>query len=798
MLKQSLQVQANSSSAPLSNSSVWMIGKNDKSLGEFAGRASASSSYQLPQDWKTKTNWSDFPKGLEGNGGAIDIKFNLDALPKHGVEFALRTLESKQRVPELAVYANGTLGGLIQTWDVDHPSYKFGDTYKLYIPKELLQTGSNTLRLDVPNHPYGSDARNLAIGWDYLSLTELQTPATEATHGKKIYMGTVIQPGDSNFSLSPYLMNQIEPMLKWMGIAHSGNTMRAVYWSDVQHIQPPALQRKMLEIYRDLNMTVLTDRLNTNQFRAGADGNLTAGGKENLDKFFSDYGNLFQYHEIDNEPGLFNRPKDTVAAIGRYVNQIKPDHVKTTAPGWAYWPTGGTPNGWERNVGHRRDIENLVQATNGHSYGSSYRDIEGGSFVENLKVYGNTLDGFEKEFVVTETGTNDFHYENDTGSSQIHASEFDRILRAHVAVADRFMVHAAFGGDYSVFKKVENWATHDPRNLEAHPGVKGEDTRLKTFRRLALAYATHGKPLSFNYLNRDALQYKNVYFRAVDTSTLAPLPGSGGKSNKVLLNFVNFENSQQTIKVRVAMPGKGAYKGDRIGQGNKYADAVSSVNFNASPYIDLEVTLPAKESVQYILEGTGVTPVPNPTPVPVPAPTPNLTPVPNPTPVPTPIPTPTPITKPPTPTPSPTPVVGTGKGLLGQYFDNADFTNFKLSRTEGVNFDWKGGSPDARIGVDSFSARWSGKVQAPKSGEYTFYTSSDDGMRLWVDGKLLVNDWNDHAAKENSGKITLEAGKQYDIKLEYYEDRDNASAKLAWSAPNLAKQIVPKESLFAP
>jgi hypothetical protein len=579
---------------------IWRIGLDDLSGYEF-GTGNVDR-YTVPNAWESH-DWKDFPRGLTGdaeNQRVTDLSYRLETVPQYGVEFSLRVLEAKQLVPQLAVYANGSLVGMIQTWSPEHEPLQFRQTYRLYIPKEFLQAGDNTLRLALIDHPYGQNAQGLAVRWDYLGLSALRSPAAEPVHGRPVYMGSVLQAGDSNFSLNPAMVTHAPYLMKWLGIAYSGNILRATYWSDVQQMQPPELQQKLLETYRDLNLTVVADRLNTAQVTLERDGSLPPSAQQNLDDFFGRFGKLFQYYEIDNEPSLFKRSKAVNVAIAQYLNQTKPAHVRLVAPGWAYWPTGGTPDGWERDVEHRRDVEALTQVTNGHSYGQSYNDFHGGSFVENLKTFGNVVNnGFPREFLVTETGTNDHHAE--AGASQPHAAEFDRILRAHVAVVDRFMQHAMFGGEYSLFKAIENWQAHDPRNLEVYPGVNGQEPRLQTFRRLALAYATHGKPLSYRLLNREQLRYKNVYFRAVDTSALKPLPGSGGTANKILLNFVNFEDTAQTLKVRVTLPQKRRYQGEAIGTGQTYGTAVRSVSLDAEPEVSLEVNLPPRESVQYIL-----------------------------------------------------------------------------------------------------------------------------------------------------------------------------------------------------
>src|SRR6185295_18160980 len=70
---------------------------------------------------------------------------------------------------------------------------------------------------------------------------------------------------------------------------------------------------------------------------------------------------------------------------------------------------------------------------------------------------------------------------------------------------------------------------------------------------------------------------------------------------------------------------------------------------------------------------------------------------------------------------------------------------------------------------DQFSVRWIGQIEPKQSGDYTFHTISNDGVRLWVDGKLIVDNWTDHSENEDSGAIALDAGKRHDLKLEYYQ-----------------------------
>jgi glucose/arabinose dehydrogenase len=142
--------------------------------------------------------------------------------------------------------------------------------------------------------------------------------------------------------------------------------------------------------------------------------------------------------------------------------------------------------------------------------------------------------------------------------------------------------------------------------------------------------------------------------------------------------------------------------------------------------------------------------------------------------------------------------VAGGDGLSTTYWDNIDFTGATVSRVDGpVDFVWGTASPAVGIAPDTFSARWVGTVQPPTSGTYTFYTESDDGVRLWVNGVQLVNNWTDHSRTENAGTIALTAGVRYAIRMEFYENGVDAVARLLWSGPSVAKAVVPRSALFS-
>ncbi|MEW6003731.1 MAG: glycoside hydrolase family 3 C-terminal domain-containing protein [Stygiobacter sp.] len=125
-------------------------------------------------------------------------------------------------------------------------------------------------------------------------------------------------------------------------------------------------------------------------------------------------------------------------------------------------------------------------------------------------------------------------------------------------------------------------------------------------------------------------------------------------------------------------------------------------------------------------------------------------------------------------------------GLNAEYFDNKNLEGSpKLKRIDKqVDFHWDDKSPANEIGEDNFSVRWTGYLRVPKTGMYSLKTSTDDGTRLYLDDKLVINDWNDHAVETRNYTVQLEEGKLYKIKLEYYENGGGAVAIFAWSMPD--------------
>lgn len=143
-------------------------------------------------------------------------------------------------------------------------------------------------------------------------------------------------------------------------------------------------------------------------------------------------------------------------------------------------------------------------------------------------------------------------------------------------------------------------------------------------------------------------------------------------------------------------------------------------------------------------------------------------------------------------TPSPT----SEQGLSGAYYTGKNFNTYKATRIDKtINFNWETSDPISGVNSDNYSVRWTGFLKPKYSQVYTFYVKSDDGARLWVNNKLIINKWYDHSAQEFSGKILLEKSKTYPIKLEYYENGGNSEVYLSWSSPSQPKQIIPQSQL---
>jgi hypothetical protein len=145
--------------------------------------------------------------------------------------------------------------------------------------------------------------------------------------------------------------------------------------------------------------------------------------------------------------------------------------------------------------------------------------------------------------------------------------------------------------------------------------------------------------------------------------------------------------------------------------------------------------------------------------------------------------------------------IAPGGGVKGEYFNGMTPSGKPaLTRTDpSINFSWGDpGGPGAPIGVDGFSARWTADLEIATADTYKFTTTSDDGVRLWLNEKLIIDNWTDHGTTNNSSEpITLEPG-IYPLRMEYYENTGGAVAQLSWESTSMGRQIVPAGPLQPP
>ena len=125
-----------------------------------------------------------------------------------------------------------------------------------------------------------------------------------------------------------------------------------------------------------------------------------------------------------------------------------------------------------------------------------------------------------------------------------------------------------------------------------------------------------------------------------------------------------------------------------------------------------------------------------------------------------------------------------------------------------IDFNWVRNSPDPRIRVDHFTGEWTGYISPDYTEEYTFTAKADDGVRVWIDGKLIIDQWVKQEQTEDGfvqgaqtsathkSSIKLKKGQKYPIKVEYFEDVQNASIQVKWASKSQAEEVIPYKALY--
>ncbi|MCM4156909.1 glycoside hydrolase family 3 protein [Gramella sp. AN32] len=125
------------------------------------------------------------------------------------------------------------------------------------------------------------------------------------------------------------------------------------------------------------------------------------------------------------------------------------------------------------------------------------------------------------------------------------------------------------------------------------------------------------------------------------------------------------------------------------------------------------------------------------------------------------------------------------KGLYAEYYDDKFLEGTPQTRVDNeVNFDPVNNPPDPYTNYRHKSMRWTGYITPNVTGAYKIGVNSDDGIRLWLNNELVVDEWHNRGATTNQVEISMEAGKKYAIKLEYFDNGGDAICQLLWEVPD--------------
>ncbi|MDO7873295.1 PA14 domain-containing protein [Hymenobacter sp. ASUV-10] len=147
-----------------------------------------------------------------------------------------------------------------------------------------------------------------------------------------------------------------------------------------------------------------------------------------------------------------------------------------------------------------------------------------------------------------------------------------------------------------------------------------------------------------------------------------------------------------------------------------------------------------------------------------------------------------------------------GDGLMGYYYRGANFDQLVLSRRDTtLDFDWNFRPPGPGLPNEHFSVRWTGWLLAPATGRFLLHARVDDGMRVWIDDELVLDEWRPQVVSDFTATVTLKQGTAHRLRVEYFQDILHTRAFLNWSPPDEsntdrranARQPIPTRYLFS-
>ena len=126
-----------------------------------------------------------------------------------------------------------------------------------------------------------------------------------------------------------------------------------------------------------------------------------------------------------------------------------------------------------------------------------------------------------------------------------------------------------------------------------------------------------------------------------------------------------------------------------------------------------------------------------------------------------------------------------GGGLRGEYYEGTNFEKFVLARRDAtINFNWGQQPPAPGLPAEQFSVRWTGWLVPPASGNYLFHVTVDDGVRLWLNDRLMLDEWRGQPLSNYTAAVELRAGEPYRLRVDYCQYGLDTRVFVTWERPD--------------
>ncbi|MBK9016648.1 MAG: hypothetical protein IPM82_22630 [Saprospiraceae bacterium] len=137
------------------------------------------------------------------------------------------------------------------------------------------------------------------------------------------------------------------------------------------------------------------------------------------------------------------------------------------------------------------------------------------------------------------------------------------------------------------------------------------------------------------------------------------------------------------------------------------------------------------------------------------------------------------------------------QGLKADYYNGTNFNQKVATRTEpNIDKSWNDIPPVPGLDPHDCSIRWTGRLTAPETGTYTFSAKVDDGIRVWVGGVMVIDNWQLNDDGRFTGKVIMRKGTPYDLKVEYFNALIEGEVRLLWTLPNVQSPVVVESKYF--